>query len=749
MIARRLVASGWAPAGLVAVAAAVAVLAFATPPAAAAAFAAYVALGIAVPGMLWVRAARGGGRHVAEDLALGLAAGYAIEILVYLPARWIGLPQLVLAWPVATLSAFALVPRLRPFWRSSGEKAPAGWSWSLAVLAGFVVLSGALGFYAGHPLSGDQRPYVDMPYHLALIGELRWHVPPTVPYVAGLPLAYHWFFYAEAAATSWATGIDPLVLLYRLSVLPMVLAFIVLTAFGARRLTGRWWPGAVAAWIAVLGTVATPYAGVRGSVFDAQTLRATWISPTNALGLVVFAALALAILDVVAGGAPLTRRRAALIALLLVAASGAKATLLPLLLAGLVVVLVVSAVARRGLDRRALVLAGMTVVAAAAALVLVYRGSSGGIVVGIESLQRMPVSEWADLASAHPPESVALWLAALGVAAALWSFLWAGGFGLLAVRRWTPVTPGIVLVGGICAAAIGAVVLFRYPGLSEVYYLRDAAGAFAIVAAAGIAALAPAKVSPRAVAVAMAVAAVVGTVAVLLVTAASKRFLRTVSSASIAHVILGLAVPVVALAAVLAVGALVAHAATHRFTPLSRATPLLVVALAMGFSGPPVGALLAAPRPPAGPSISADGVTAARWLRDHSSPDDLVATNLHCLPASPARTTCDARHFWVSAFSERRILVEGWAYTREAQSAAVAAGNPDLVDVPFWEPARLGANDAAFVDPSPTTVGALRSRFGVVWLFADLSRSNAGALAAAATLRFQAGQYAVYEVRRG
>lgn len=736
------------PAGLVAGAAVVAALAFATPPVAVAAFAAYVAVGIALPGMLWVRATRGGAGHIAEDLALGLAAGYAIEILVYLPARWIGLPLLVLAWPVGTLAVFALVPRLRQFWHANGEAAPAAWSWSLAVLAGFVVLAGALGFYAVHPLSGDQQPYVDMPYHLALIGELRWHVPPTVPYVAGLPLAYHWFFYAEAAATSWATGIDPLVLLYRLSVLPMVLAFVVLTASAGRRVTGRWWPGAVAAWIAVLGTVATPYAGVRGSVFDAQTLRATWISPTNALGLAMFAGLVLVILDVLAGGAPLTRRRAALIALLLVAASGAKATLLPLLLAGLVVVLVVSAVARHGLDRRAAVLAGMTVVVAAAALVLVYRGSSGGLAVGLASLQRMSISQWAAIASTHQFAVVLLWLTVLAAAVALWSFLWAGAFGLLAVRRWSATTPGLLLLAGICAAAIGAVVLFRYPGLSELYYLRAACGSFAVLAAAGIAALVPARTSRRILAGAMAVAAAVGTIVVLLVTAASKGVLRPATSASTAHVVLGIAGPIVALAVAAVIAALVAHAVSRRFAPLSGGAPLLVIALAMGYSGPPVATLLTIPPSPPGPTISGDGIAAARWLRDHSSPDDLVATNLHCLPTT-ARTTCDARHFWVSAFSERRILVEGWGYTREAQSAAAAAGNPDLVAVSFWDRARLEANDLAFSAPSPATVGALRSRYGVAWLFADLSKANPGGLAAAAQLRFQAGQYAVYEVPGG
>ena len=40
-------------------------------------------------------------------------------------------------------------------------------------------------------------------------------------------------------------------------------------------------------------------------------------------------------------------------------------------------------------------------------------------------------------------------------------------------------------------------------------------------------------------------------------------------------------------------------------------------------------------------------VEAGRWLRDHSNPSDLVATNVHCL--SPTRDECLNAHFAVSA----------------------------------------------------------------------------------------------------
>ena len=127
------------------------------------------------------------------------------------------------------------------------------------VMLGYLLVYSAGTFFAQHHLTGTDTPYVDMPYHISLIGELRIHVPSSIPYVSGVPLAYHWFFYAEAAATSWATGIEPAALLYRLSGPPYFAAFVVLTAHAARRLTGGWWTGPVAVAVALFGMVAAPY----------------------------------------------------------------------------------------------------------------------------------------------------------------------------------------------------------------------------------------------------------------------------------------------------------------------------------------------------------------------------------------------------------------------------------------------------------------------------------------------------------
>ncbi len=91
-------------------------------------------------------------------------------------------------------------------------------------------------FFRHTPLTwpGMASVNVDLPYHLALVGELRHHVPPATPMVAGEPLLYHWFVYAHFAAASWITGVEPLVLLFRLGMLPVLAALVVLLGMVAR-----------------------------------------------------------------------------------------------------------------------------------------------------------------------------------------------------------------------------------------------------------------------------------------------------------------------------------------------------------------------------------------------------------------------------------------------------------------------------------------------------------------------------------
>ncbi|MDX6259391.1 MAG: hypothetical protein QOH84_1079, partial [Kribbellaceae bacterium] len=106
---------------------------------------------------------------------------------------------------------------------------------------------------------------------------------------------------------------------------------------------------------------------------------------------------------------------------------------------------------------------------------------------------------------------------------------------------------------------------------------------------------------------------------------------------------------------------------------------------------------------------------AARWLRDNTPGDDLVATNAHCIAL--AGETCDSRHFWIAALSERQVLIEGWVRTNRSSRISVTSG-VDPSEVPYWNKEQLAANDATFTSPSPAIIERLR-KLGVRWLYAD------------------------------
>lgn len=741
--------SGWLPASILAIAATVVLAAYGTPVAQIAIFAAYVTLGIALPGMLWVRLLRGRATHISEDLTLGLALGYCIEIATYIPTRAIGVPLLFLLWPILTLAAFAAIPGLRRYWRGNGERAPTWWSWSLAAMVGYLLIYSAGTFFAQHHLSGTHIPYVDMPYHLALIGELRHHVPPDIPYVTGVPLAYHWFFYAEAAATTWATGIEPITLLYRLSGLPMFVTFVLLTAASARRLVGGWWSGPVAVAIALLGTVAGPYGWIGTPVYAAQTLGVTWISPTNLFGIALFSAVILTFIDLLGSDTDAPHRRWLLIGLLIFGVAGAKASLLPLLIVGLMAVVTGVAISRHRLHRDAAAGLGLAAIGLVLATILLFRGTTGAVTIGLESLRSLPVVRLPGARAAHGLSRVVMPVAGWVIALLLWSFSWAGVYGLLVRPRKAIADPRILLLLGICAGALGAVTVLNYVGLSQLYYLKGAVGALGLLTTAGVAAVLPVRARYVPLVAGVVVAASAGAAAVLAISAMGPTKVPTLPEARLSGVLVAIILPVLALVGVALIAYAVLRLAAPKRPVLHGAIPLLVIALVMGFSLPNVARLVASPfdvRQVSGASVPGDGADVARWLRDHSVPVDLVATNLHCRPLADTSGACDARHFWISGYSERHVFVEGWSYTTKATTLSKQLGVSYIV-VPFWDQPLLARNDLAFTDPSPAALAELHDRDGVRWLFADLTKADAAALGREADLRYRQGDFAVYELR--
>ncbi len=159
--------------------------------------------------------------------------------------------------------------------------------------------------------------------------------------------------------------------------------------------------------------------------------------------------------------------------------------------------------------------------------------------------------------------------------------------------------------------------------------------------------------------------------------------------------------------------------------------------------------LLDLPKPTTGPeiwgafSLPATKVEAARWIRAHSEPSDVLLTNEHCwYPNDPKKAGEDCTNnqaFTLSAFSERSVLVEGWGFAPRAMDAGTAK---------FWDQGLLQANDDAVYHPTADLLGRLHSQYRVRYLVVNrvvgLESPQLKALAAPV---YDNGRIGVYELR--
>ncbi|WP_432981783.1 hypothetical protein [Dactylosporangium sp. CA-233914] len=747
--------SGWWPAGVVFAAAAAVLHAYGVALPTFLTFAGYVGLAVTLPGMLLWRLIHRGSRGLGEDLAVGTAVGYGVEVLAYVPARALGAPLAVLAVPGAILAAFAGVRGLRRYWRASrGDRAPVWHSWTLAAVA-LVLLFWSTLYYRHHGFGWPSygKPDIDVPFHLALVGELKHHMGLVTPWVTSEPIYYHWFAYADMAAAGWATGIEPYVLVTRLSMLPVIFALVVAVAAVGRRVGGSWAAGAVTALTAFLALAPDPYGWVQDLFYrdygfnatdDGSNIRLTlWTSPTQTFGALLFVPLMLVLLDLLREHAADRRRRIAFL-LLPAAVTGAKASFLPTLFAGLLLVLAVHAVLHRRLHRVAA--AALAVVAGwlVFAQLVLFGGESQGLGLGaLDAMRRNPAG-----VSTHYTEDPRLYRLIVLLALTLlgWAAIWGGALGL----RRRLLAPDAVLLLGLGLAGFAILVLFGHSGgQAEGFFLQGARPYLAALATWGLVS----ALSDRSRRFAIILAFAGGAVLVCLIRLADGGEVPVIGpQRRAAAVTLDLVWPWAVLGLATLAGLLLARRAR---TPLAYG---LVVVFLLGATAPTAVRQIAYAvqdgadngwhdRADLWPVVTEGTLEAGRWLRDHSDPNDLVATNMHCAyEGRRGRSACDRRHFGIAAYSERRVLVESWAYTAEAHDQEALQGVPQE-HTAYWHPQILADNDAAFADPSPATIGVLRERYHVRWLFTeDDIMPPSPDLPRYATLVFRAGRCAVYRI---
>ncbi|MFG2059225.1 hypothetical protein ACGFI9_34930 [Micromonospora sp. NPDC048930] len=716
-----------------------------TPVAALARWTGYALLAVLLPGTLVFRALRRRPYTLVEDLALGAAVGLVLELAAWAGFTALGVPGWLRLWPLAVLVPFAALPRLRRHWRVRyATTVPAGWAWALAgVVAGFTLYL-YRSFLAVNPVlpTGEgQAQYIDLAFQLSLAGAATHQVPPDVPQAAGEPLHYHWFGFAHLAATSLVSGVDLPTVFFRLGVPALCALAAVLVAVVGWRITGRPYAGVVAA--ALMFTVGEfGFENGWRQLFGTQATFIVWGSPSMTYSWVLLLPLIAALGEVVGRARGVTvpalgRGAWVLVVLFLAASTGAKASSLPVVLAALGGTAAVTLAVRRRLPRAVLVAAGLALAAQLFATAVLFAFESHGVTVEPFSGLRpyLPTGRsagftalvWTGLFLAF---LLSLQLRLAGVPALLW------------LRRGRLAPVQVFLLAGALAGPAGYLLL-GHPGSSNQYFTRTGFAFGVLLSAWGWAEVADrAGLSARGRRLLGA-----GTAGFAVLLTAVQLGAATSTPATPAYApVLPLLGWAGALAAVALAVALYWPMLAGRWPGLAGRGGLLLLTavLAAGTPGLVLDAAAARHHPNGGAypvvAMPASRVEAARWVSAHSDPADVLATNVHCREVVDG--WCDARSFWLSGYAQRSVLVEGWAF------APRMVGRPEGPYAPFWDPARLRANDTAFTAPTAAGLAALRDRYGVRWLVVDreVGRESA-ALRTLADLRHDNGRVAVYRLR--
>jgi hypothetical protein len=582
--------------------------------------------------------------------------------------------------------------------------------------------------------------YPDLLYHLSMVNELTRSVPPEIPQVVGERLDYHWFANADMAAAVDVTRLTPMVVLFRLWVLPWLIVALLVCATLARTVSRTWWTGVLAAL-----ALAAPqlFLLIDTSVNLASPL--SLLSPSQTFGLVACAAAAVFLIELLFRQAGhwlwLVTAGVALVG------GGSKPTVIPLLVAAVGLAAVFQLVTTRRLSGR-VVVAGLGLVAAGAVTLLTVAGStSGSRVQFLAVLKSLPVYTAATGDRTQPGagglvlpalahgEVIGTLTLLLALLLTLQAMSWAG-FGVVGRKdavAW-------FLLGAMVAGWLGYL-LIDHPSVSESYFVYTAAP-FSLAGAGWFAAVS-ARAARRPIPIAVVAFGLSLIYAGLLVWA---RGVPTPFPGKQLWLSTRVLLVVLALTVILLV--------VWRVF-LRQAGGGMLVVLVLLATAPISSFLQSAVRGDTEKSptyraahwwVYPDEASAALWLGQNSAPTDVVATNTWCRPAGSQKPGCDARGYLVSGIAGRRTLIEGWAYTNQAM-AAQGVGGRRYTEQPSPWPERVDLTNQALTAPTAGVLRRLQQQYGVRWLYADARNGIVSPeLVHLATLRHSNGKVRIYEL---
>jgi hypothetical protein len=721
-------------------------------------YALYWVVAVVLPGLVVSRSLIRVRATIVEDLAVGAVTGISLEIAAWFFGVTTGLGSIARFWWVPVLVAGAAVPALRRrVLVRIPERVPLPHSAAFAAIVGYILAGlnvNSLVFQAPLPPKGGNT-YVDMWWQLSLVQEMMKYQPPQIPQLAGVPFHYHYFANVQIASGARLSGVAPEVVTFRLWFVPVILISVGMAVTLGRALTRSLTAGLVTAGVSyALATVSYIWASALGSMAPSPL---TSTSPSQMLANIGLSACAFgAVLLLRDRGRP-SRLAVVWVVLVVLGASGDKSTIVPLLLAGTVIATGRAVFTRSWVMARRLAIGAAALLALEAVVLSVAAGTAGGKVTILGPLHFLPVfnglvpthelramNNGLLLDSITSVRTAVYALLATVVVLSFHTIRLAGVAGLLRrsarehyVHWWLA---GAVLAGYVAMLSVDHV------GLSEVFF--GIAGGL-LGAALTVSVLWEALGRLGAARWAVVVwGLLTGCFVALLV--------EYVVAQRTAHLGYGaldrILIPLAVVASVVAAGWLFWRRARRRWT--RDAAWALVLAAIIGVAVPSTATTVVVtsvrwskPVVADGPSLVTSGEQKAMlWLRSHSGADDVVATNAYCIGVVTTKN-CPARGFWISGLSGRRVVLEGWAYTAEAEKLQGVGGRTyDRQPAPF--PERFTLSQAVFNNSDSTALAELRTKFHVRWL---VSVHRAGPTpsfpASVAPIRFDNGSVTIFEVR--
>jgi hypothetical protein len=746
-------------------------------PADAARYAAFQALFVLLPGCLLYLLLSPRHQGWLRTLAIGWPLGVAIEIGAFaltaaLDERWLLqlLPVIAALTLGPALAARRRVAREDPHALAAARLDPvarrAGVKQLVALCLGVCLVLAllALRFFAHYPLPEHTRSVAYLPdnvFTISLAAEARHHWPITEPYVAGQALHFYPGVFIHVAAIGQVTGVAAATVVLRLlpTTLILIIALQLWTLCG--ELGESPWLGVVAIVLFFLvGELSLD--ATRFETFGLNFFNMLSEAPTNTLGMAFFLALLMVvqrqIRDTSARYAQtscvLSASGAGSVALVgALAAGGAtvKTMLAAVFVGGLVLLLLVHRSMLAGTRRLLSAYAAVSLACVAAIYLTTLAGGLSPF--RVEPFGYVRYSVFAPLFPAHSPLRFAL-LACAGVLAA--SFLCVPLVGALWLLRRPRNEPFVALCAAMFVASLGAYVLLAGPGDNEIDFLTYGYLAVVPIAALGLTRLwreMPARVRgclvrtcPAMLALGLAVAGAtqILTDAGILTRAELISGMEALwGPKRLAWALCYIAVYGLAMGATLVIalriGRRLTPASYTRAARIAACSIPMVVALGLvktvGVAAPELLKTVEHRRVAVADSGEDQGMNAAlysglRWVRSHTPSCAVLAVSNHYLKTGDR----DPRYFYYSAFAERRVYLESWAY-------------PAHWSRPQPFPGRLALNEAATSAGSPAAVRALE-RSGVSYILIDKSHGGrAREPASLAALVFSNAALDVYGLR--